>query len=183
MLTTTLKKILENSVPVLLGAIIGASASVFTTYLLTRQQMTMEQQRWVRQDQTRFHHYKRELYAQFLATAHNVISGADKVWKTKHNKNTDHVEKLQELEQNLKNDYRNFVKKLKEVHFIASTDVREAAEDINRVIVASITVGLISDDSEIIEDSFKHLQTHELHLIQLARSEFGLEVGDWRILE
>ena len=139
---TELQQLYIPAASALFGALIGALASIVTTSLSSRYQARLEETRaqredrrvreaWQREDQARFHLYRRELYARFLSSVSRALQTSSVISST----GDSHLAQLlpeftQQKEAHLK-AFDDIVMMWEEINLVGSTEVVAAANAIN----------------------------------------------------
>lgn len=177
----------------LFGALLGALASIVTTYLSSRHQARLEETRaqredrrqrdaWRREDQARFHLYRRELYARFLSSVSRALQTSSVISSTGDSPLAQLLPEFsQQKEAHLK-AFDDIVMMWEEINLVGSTEVVAAANAINDATaqarfqavagergIAEIVTAL--GDREPLQE---YVKVHRPRFLRAARSELGL---------
>ena len=108
----------------LIGAFVGALASILTTILALRHERKNRQEEWERERQSRFHHQRREIYAAFAGAGAQVVNRVEALQRYPNEAAT-HISELLRGISKLGDAYER-------ITFIANSEVALAAEMVRR---------------------------------------------------
>lgn len=160
---------------VLIGGLIAALASVCAVMLTGRNQRRLEEARWRREDQARFHLYRRELYARFLSNASTAFQSSSVVVQFQADQIAQQLPEFKEQKQLLVQAMAALPILWEEIGLAGSTSVVSAAKEINSII-AIFRLGIyLPNGKAMIGDAQKRYQEAlRPQFLNAARTELGL---------
>jgi hypothetical protein len=159
----------------LIGAFVAAVTSVCVVMLTGRNQRRLEETRWKREDQARFHLYRRELYARFLSNVSAAFQSSSIVVQFQGNQIAEQLPDFKEQKQLLMQAMSVLPALWEEVSLVGSTSVVSAAKEINGII-AVFRLGVhLPSGKAMIEEAHKRYQDKlRPEFLDAARTELGL---------
>lgn len=159
----------------LIGGFIAAFASVCAVMLTGRNQRRLEEARWRREDQARFHLYRRELYARFLSNTSTAFQSSSVVVQFQGDPLAQQMPEFKEQKQLLVQAMATLPVLWEEVSLVGSTSVVSAAKEINGII-AIFRLGIyLPNGKAMIDDAQKRYQeVLRPQFLDAARAELGL---------
>lgn len=159
----------------LVGALIAAVTSVCAVILTSRNQRRLEESRWRREDQARFHLYRRELYAKFLSNVSAAFQSSSVVVQFQGHDLAEGLPGFKEQKQLLTQAMAALPLLWEEVSLVGSVSVVGVANEINGT-VAIFRLGVhLPNGKAMIDDAFKRYQdVLRPRFLEAARTELGL---------
>jgi hypothetical protein len=160
---------------VLVGGIIAAFASFCAVMLTGRNQRRLEEARWRREDQARFHLYRRELYARFLSNVSTAFQSSSVLVQFQSDPIAQQMAEYKEQKQLLVQSMTTLPLLWEEVGLVGSASVVSVAQELNG-IVAIFRLGIyLPTGKAMIENAQKqYLEILRPGFLDAARNELGL---------
>ncbi len=121
------------SLDALLGALIGAAAAIVTAILVLRDERKKRSEQWKREQETRFHHQRRETYSAFAGAA-AVVANRILAVRRYPSEAPKHLQAMIQGFGDLGDAYQR-------ITFIANTEVALAAEQVRKCLVRAARQG------------------------------------------
>ena len=161
----------------LIGAAVGAIAALASTWLGQLRQERLERQRWQREDATRFHELRRDLYARFLALASTAYKTAGQRAALRKNSEISAISGayIDRFSTDIKTASNDLFDLVEQIGLVATEPVHNAATEIAGTLIAWQLHGhmpLEQDKTEALADHFINVQRKEF--LAVARAELGV---------
>lgn len=163
----------------LVGGLIAALASVCAVLLTGRNQRRLEEARWKREDQARFHLYRRELYARFLSSVSTMFQSSSVVVQFQGNQLAEQLPQFKEQKQLLLDAMATLTTLWEEVSLVGSPPVVGMAKEINGAVAACRLYVYLPKGKEKIEETQKAYQDNlRPQFLRAARIELGISTDE-----
>jgi hypothetical protein len=160
-----------------LGALLGGAFTLLSGHLVWKRQREVDEERWMRENQTRFHEARRELYAKFLGSLAEILpkakaistrrekaSAAGKQWPASDSDR----ERLEELV----NKEQELLGLRWEISVIGSKSVGEAVGDLDKIQLRAYNAA-VADQSENWTELNRQFELAGVLFVTATRRELG----------